>query len=109
MIYSDVAQTWEEAQLFCQNLGGHLATITSKDENDSLYAWMTSLGYKNAYFGFSDSVNEGYWHWVTNEGTEYANWHKGEPNSESSNEDYAMFYWKFTDGTGMMVILVKEL
>ena len=27
------------------------------------------------------------------------NWHPGEPNQENTNEDYAMFFYKFSDGT----------
>ncbi|MDR0492401.1 MAG: hypothetical protein LBH74_02000, partial [Nitrososphaerota archaeon] len=30
----DISLTWCEAQVFCENLGGHLATITSQQESD---------------------------------------------------------------------------
>ena len=60
---------------------------------------MTDAGYTSAYFGLSDRANEGTWMWCNNESVVYTNWHSGEPNSENSNEDYGMFYWKFSDGT----------
>lgn len=93
-----IASTWEEAKSYCETLGGHLATISSKEENDFLYSYLTSLGKNTAYFGLSDAKSEGDWVWVTGEKTSYENWHKGEPNG-GSNENYAEFYWMFTDGT----------
>ncbi len=99
MIYENVCSTWEEAKIYCENLGGHLATFSSKEENDALYEWITSQGFSNAYFGFTDNVSEGSWQWVNGESSGFTNWHSGEPNSESSSEDYAMFYYKYQDGT----------
>ncbi len=90
---------WDGAKKYCESLGGHLATISSKEENDFIYELMIDSGYTSAYFGLTDEDEEGTWVWVNGEPVEYTNWHKGEPNSENSNEDYAMFYWKYTDGT----------
>jgi hypothetical protein len=63
---------------------------------------MVEQGFESAYFGFTDSVIEGEWKWVSCDkcsNSVYVNWHSGEPNSENSSEDYAEFYWKFKDGT----------
>ncbi len=98
-IYDGVCSSWEEASMYCRSLGGHLATITSAGENAALYAWITGLGFENAYFGLSDNTQEGDWRWVTGEPVSYTNWHAGEPNRESAQEDYGMFYFKFRDGT----------
>lgn len=98
-MFFENAATWEEAQDFCESMGGHLATITSEGENDFLFELMKTSGYDSAYFGFTDSYEEGEWAWITGERVRYTNWHSGEPNSENSNEDYAMFYFKFDDGT----------
>ena len=59
---------------------------------------MKSKGYSSAYFGLSDVAQEGTWNWVNGDAVTYTNWASGEPNGENSREDYAMFYWKFTDG-----------
>lgn len=91
--------TWDEANKYCELRGGHLATITSKEENELLFDAMMSNGIKSAYFGLTDKDNENNWKWSNGEPVEYTNWHSGEPNGENSNEDYAMFYWKYTDGT----------
>lgn len=30
-IYSNVADTWEEAETYCESFGGHLAVITNEE------------------------------------------------------------------------------
>lgn len=95
-LYSDVASSWEEAEKYCENLGGHLAVINNSEENNFLYSYMTGCGYKSAYFGYIDSSNNGIWRWIDNSDSNYTNWANGEPNSYS--EPYGMFYYKFTDG-----------
>lgn len=95
----DSVKTWEDARNYCESLGGHLATITSSEENDFLYQLMVNAGYTSAYFGLTDSYDEGKWLWMDGTEPTFTNWHSGEPNSENSSEDYGMFYWKYTDGT----------
>lgn len=90
-------QTWHEAEAYCESLGGHLAVIEDADENNFLYNYMLSCGLESAYFGCSDFEEEGNWKWVVGNST-YFNWAEAEPNSETENEDYAMFYYKYTDG-----------
>lgn len=91
--------TWEEAKAYCETLGGHLATISCERENSALYTYITETSYLNAYFGYTDSDVEGDWKWVTDEETDFEKWADGEPNDENIGEDYAAFYWKFTDGS----------
>lgn len=95
----DSVTTWTEAEAYCAEQGGHLAIISSKEENDFLYALMIAQGYSSAYFGITDSETEGTWVWVDGSPAGYTNWHEGEPNSENSNEDYGMFYYKYEDGS----------
>ena len=98
-IYSDVANTWKEAQAYCKARGGHLAVINDETENNELFNYMKSKDYDSAYFGLSDAAKEGTWTWVNGDSSTYRNWASGEPNNEGGNENYGMFYWKFTDGT----------
>lgn len=95
----DLKITWEEAKIFCESIGGHLATITSQEENSFLYRYITNLNYNSAYFGASDNEIEGVWKWVTDEEFIYSNWHDGEPSNDLNSEHYAMFYYEFADGT----------
>ncbi len=73
--------TWEEAKSACEAMGGHLATVTSEEEQQKLNSYnggnhnLWIGGYKNA---------DGQWCWVTGEPWEYENWGDGEPNNSSN-------------------------
>jgi len=96
-IYKGV-HTWVEAEAFCEVLGGHMATLTTAEENDFVYHFMRDSGYLTAYFGLSDEERTGDWIWVTGEPYEYSNWHRGQP-SYSAHERYGMYFYKHLDGT----------
>ena len=98
-VFNNGISSWDAAEAYCESLGGHLATLTSQEENDYVYQIVRNEGYTSAYFGLTDKDNEGTWVWVTGEPVSHTNWHSGEPNHENSNEDYAMFYFKYSDGT----------
>ncbi len=90
---------WSEAKAYCESLGGYLATITSKEENDAVYQYMRSQGYESAYFGLTNDGAGKKWRWLTGETVSYTNWAPGEPNNENSQENYGMFYYKYPSGT----------
>ena len=92
--YKNNCETWEEAQKFCEDLGGHLAIIDNEDENIKLYDFMKTTEYESAYFGLTDSENEGVWKNVDGSEPKFINWSDGEPNNERGIENYAMFYYK---------------
>ncbi len=91
--------SWDEAEEYCESLGGHLATLTSEEENDYVYLMMRNAGFTSAYFGLTDQDNEDIWTWITGEQVSYLNWHLDEPSNDNQNENYAMFYFKYSDGT----------
>ena len=73
--------TWEEAKAACEAKGGHLATITSQEEQKMI----ESLNTQNSKLwigGYKNSAGE--WCWVTGEPWEYQNWGDGEPNNSSN-------------------------
>ena len=90
--------TWREAKVFCEILDGHLATMTTDEENQFVYWFMRDQGFLTAYFGLSDEQRVGNWIWVTGEPFTYTNWHRGEP-SRSGRERYGMYFYKHLDGT----------
>ena len=96
-IYSEAADSWEEAKEFCETAGGKLAVINDAEENEFVYKYMTECGFKSAYFGLSDPNKDGTWSWADGSELTYSNWHSGEPSSQ--NEMYGMYYYKFSDGT----------
>lgn len=80
--------TWEEAKAKCEEAGGHLATITSKEEMDYIYE---TLNLGNGRYWIGAYRDEDFnWMWVTGEEWNYTNWNEGEPNDSSnvrSNEN----------------------
>ncbi len=95
----DNASSYEESLVFCKEKGGYLATLTTQEENNFIYQYMLEQGYQNAYFGLSDAEQEGVWKWCTGEPLTYTFWSRGEPNGQNPREDYALFYYKNTDGS----------
>lgn len=89
----------QAADLFCQKQGGYLAAITSEEENAFLMDYLDRKNCENAFFGFTDRQEEGVWKWSNGEPVDYTNWAAGEPNHENPDEDYAMFFHVYDDGT----------
>jgi Ca2+-binding RTX toxin-like protein len=85
--------TWDEAKADAEARGGHLVTITSKEENDLVVALK---GQRYAWIGASDTKQEGVWEWVTGEAFSYNNWWNtsggGEPDDYMGIQDYMMFW-----------------
>ena len=73
--------TWIEAQAYCENLDGHLITITTESEQ----AFIQDLieGKESRYWMGANKTN-GKWTWVTGEAFEYTNWAKDEPNGSGN-------------------------
>jgi hypothetical protein len=81
---------------------GHLATITSQQEEDFVTGhwpcigyvdptrnpWNCSQGEARVWFGATDAASEGSWQWITGEPWDDANadWANGEPNSNGDED-----------------------
>jgi len=78
--------TWTEAKLDAEKRGGHLATITSKVEQDIITA-LVSAAKSDAWIGGTDEGSEGNWKWITGESWGYQNWDDEEPNG-GQNENH---------------------
>ncbi len=82
---------WDEASSAAEVLGGHLATITSQEEN----SWIsTAIGVNNlkkyhVWIGASDVEEEGAWKWVFGEDFNFENWHSSQPDNNSKRAHYA--------------------
>ena len=79
--------TWQQAKQYCEDLGGHLVTITDNKEQ----AFIEKLNSNNSdlWIGLS-KMNSNTWQWVTGEKFNYSHWGDGEPNNSSnvvSNEN----------------------
>ena len=82
-------KTWKEARTYCSNLGGHLVTIGSSEENAFLVSLMSKISSsEDVMIGLSDIDDEGNWStWVTGEPVTYTNWGKNEPDNRGGNQD----------------------
>lgn len=87
--------TWQNAERFCEQMGGHLAVISSplvEAQIRNLLELSSGSGY---WLGATDEEEEGEWLWVTGEAMTYENWSDGNPDnydSENGGENYLEIY-----------------
>lgn len=85
----NIAMPWTEAKAKCEELGGHLVTITSIEEADIVNSLVAEGGRTNYWLGLSDNETEGQWKNVTDESIAYSNWGTDEPNNYLGVENHA--------------------
>lgn len=90
----ETAATWAEAKVLCQTVGGHLATVTSSEEQKTIEK-LLKKGSKNSYWlgGYKDSTSG--WEWVTNEAFSYTNWGWNQPDGDGK----ALMVYKNKNGS----------
>ena len=77
--YSSDSFTWEQAEQYCENMGGHLVTITSPQEQ----AFIEQLNSDHRRLWIGAHRPDGtYFAWVTGEPWSYTNWDEGEPSNK---------------------------
>ena len=88
---------WKDADTACHNIGGHLVTIHSQDENSVVRGLIeTNGGCTYTAIGISDFGVPQQWRWTDGTAADYVNWHRGEPNYGSPLQPYGYMY---QDGT----------
>lgn len=91
--------SWENMRNYCESLGGHLAVVTTAEEDAFAFSLVRDAGYERAHIGLY-LVDYSEWKWVTGEPFEYSNWAPGEPNNleeenRHTNEIFTMYYADF--------------
>ena len=90
----DSNDNWHEAkskseQMVYNGMPGHLATITSDEENswivNNLGGALTLDHWLGGYWDVNSTKLDEGWHWVTGEPWQYTNWWPGEPSSLYEN------------------------
>ena len=83
---------WFDAYQACEDMGGHLVTITSELEQEIITDLMSSaLRTKSEYWIGGIRLSDGF-HWITEETSEYQNWESGQPNFQGANEFFMGVY-----------------
>lgn len=59
--------TWHSAKQICEEMGGHLATFNTPQE-EAFLRQLASTNPNGTWAGASDAMEEGKWKWVTGEG-----------------------------------------
>ena len=80
--------TWEEAETFCEKMGGHLVTISDSEENAFVQSLVSSQEKGLYWIGLTSK--SGSWKWVNGESYNYKNWAPNQPSGGS--EYYAEIY-----------------
>jgi hypothetical protein len=116
--------TWLDAKVAAENLGGHLATITSEAENIFVYNLASSYsdiwwsGVRGPWLGGyqpPDAIEPAQgWQWVTGEPFAFTSWAGGEPNQDHGMEedyllyDHAPYLWNDVTNTNVAKAYVVE-
>ena len=86
-LWSTTNKNWADAEEFCVNEGGHLASVTSDAINEYVMEGMNIKGLNRLWIGGTDIHQEGVWQWTDNMPWEFTSWDQGEPNNSGGNED----------------------
>lgn len=82
-----VSLSWFDAYTYCKELGGHLVTITSEEEQTFVETYMNSQSFTaHAWIGaYSDGAK---WQWITDEEFDYMNWEQGQPDNGQNGTEF---------------------
>ncbi|MBQ6440674.1 MAG: InlB B-repeat-containing protein [Mogibacterium sp.] len=83
------AMSWSDANSYCNEIGGHLVTITDKAEQDFVESLISDPSFESYWMGAT--VSGGKWSWITGEEFSYSNWYPNEPNGDSDGMYLQMF------------------
>ncbi len=81
---------WNDAKKHCEQLGGHLVTINSPEEQAMLEEWLPEDGVNMFYIGAT--AIEGNWQWITGESMGYNNILSNDWTGVVVNKSYASDY-----------------
>ena len=89
LVFTDIGNSMEDAQQFCESMGGHLAAVGDEDKNERLYRLINDSGFDNQYF-----EKFGHDRLIPNEPVTYV---KTDSDNGSEEEDvyYGLYYWNY--------------
>lgn len=81
---------WFDAYQACEDMGGHLVTITSEREQDLIVDMMNSEFYSADDWWIGAIRLSDEFQWITKESFEYQKWDSGQPNFSNSNQYFVL-------------------
>jgi hypothetical protein len=112
---------WHTAKAFAEHLGGHLVTVTSKNEDDFIRrALLSKIPAGGAWLGLENAPQSDGWKWVTGEPFDYNDWDQdigsGQPGRDEDLK-YACWHphgkelrwWDYSDANPRSVIVEWEM
>jgi len=84
ILYKNPEGTWDDAVEFCKNMGGHLATVSSAEEQRFIEQFSNHASVWLGGRGFSGTN----WAWVTGESWKYDNWTESSKKKSASGKCY---------------------
>lgn len=101
----DQYKTWNAAKTFCESLGGHLVTISSKEEQAYIDKNVLNEGSKTYYWiggnqpsGCLEPTSG--WSWINEDAFTYTNWHHTQPDNHYNSDKMGIV--KDIDWTGVL-------
>ena len=98
----ETQMSWADAEAFCEELGGHLVTITSQEENDAIMDLLSDHTTGSYIIGLYRDTDE-FEIWVTGEKLEYTNWGDGEPDNLSGDQRLGVIANEILTGSGYSI------
>ena len=83
---------WFEAYQACEDMGGHLVTITSKYEQAAVEVLMNFESVVSREYWIGGVRAAGEFQWITEEPFEYQNWLQGQPNFYNHDQHFLNTY-----------------
>ncbi len=83
--------SWADAEAYCRSINGHLAVITSPEEQLQIKNVIANADAGNCWIGGTRD-EEGNFCWLNGEPIRFSNWAKGEPNNLGGRENFIHTY-----------------
>ncbi|XP_072570731.1 uncharacterized protein [Paramormyrops kingsleyae] len=80
---AESVKTWQDAETYCANQNGHLASFHSEEEVSFLSAHMT----RSSWLGLNDIQTEGNYVWTDGTLASFLPWDHNQPDNWQNNED----------------------
>lgn len=96
-----MCMSWTDAKAYCEEQGGHLATIESQEEYNKILGLAAASGRKVLWLGAMRGA-DGVFRWIDGKELSYTSWLAGEPNNEGGTENCLVMFlvnnqWSWAD------------